>query len=93
MSVAFQDVACPVEDPQDVFGTFANAIRLTSDGAEVLLDFCLYSAADNCARVVSRVRVHRDFLATIQHKIGNARAPQEGEPAVLFIMPPVSGVS
>jgi hypothetical protein len=89
----YKNVECLVDEPSEVFGQFSNAIRLTADGAEVLLDFCLYSTASNRARVVSRVRVHRDFLPTIQSKIGEAVAPLDGDPPVLFIMPPVQGES
>jgi len=91
--VIFKNVNCEVVGPEDPFGTFSNAIRLSADGGEVLIDFCQYSEADNRARVVSRVRVHRDFLATIQHKIGYAVAPQDGDPPVVFVMPPVGGES
>lgn len=65
-----KDVKCRVEGPSDPFGTFANSIRLSLDGAEVLLDFCVFSEETQTARVVCRVRVSADFLRTIHAKIG-----------------------
>ena len=48
------------------FGEFANAFRIIPDvGDDVFLDFCVYSASDNRAKVVSRLRVSRDFLPLV----------------------------
>lgn len=57
-------VNCDVEfNEVERFGAFANAFRIIPDvGDDVFLDFCVYSASDNRAKVVSRLRVSRDFL-------------------------------
>jgi hypothetical protein len=91
--VAFKNIECPISGPvEDPFGEFANAFRLSVDGAEILLDFCVYSEAENTARVVSRVRVSKDFLPVIVQKIGRSfKAPVEGIPTSLFVMPPIAG--
>ena len=81
----------PARDP---YGEFANAFRLSVDGAEILLDFCVYSESENTARVVSRVRVSKDFLPVIVQKIGSSfTAPVEGVPSKLFVMPPIAGAN
>lgn len=86
MSESHKNVSCPVDDPTDLFGVFANAIRLRSDGPDVLVDFCVYSSTENRARVVSRIRVQRSFLPTIQEKIANAVPGLVREEAIL-VMP------
>jgi hypothetical protein len=91
--VAYKNVDCPVDPPSEseVYGTFANAIKLTVDGSEVLIDFCLYSEEAHRAQVVSRVRVSQDFLPIIHQKIGqDLNLPPDGRP-VLFVLPPVEG--
>ena len=86
-----KNVTCPIDNATtDPYGAFANAIRLSADGLEVLLDFCVYSEIENRARVVSRVRVSREFLHIIQNKIGLAISPpKEGEFQDLLVMPPI----
>jgi hypothetical protein len=55
------------------FGVFANAFRVVEEaGPDCFLDFMVYSAAENEATVVARVRVRRDFLEGIRSKIGDA---------------------
>lgn len=54
-------------------GEYANAFRVMADSAdEVVLDFLVYSAATNVAKVVSRVRVQRTFLALIDARLREA---------------------
>jgi len=91
-NMPYKNVDCPVEGPEaDPYGTFSNAIKVSLDGSEVLIDFCVYSEAENRARVVSRVRVSQDFLPIIHQKIGQdlnlSTIP------VLFVMPPVNGTN
>jgi len=86
----FKNVECEVEEPLDPFGSFANALRLTTEGTEVLLDFCVYSHTENKARVVSRVRCARGFLSTLVCKISNALSPPDKKSgSCLFVMPPL----
>jgi hypothetical protein len=53
------------------FGEYANAFRVFADNdGELLLDICVYSARDNKAQCVARVRIPKTFLADIQGRIG-----------------------
>lgn len=83
------NVQCTLEGPPDPFGDFANAFRMTADGSEILLDFCVYSAEENTARVVSRVRVTADFLRTMRQKIDSSFKPNL--PGEVLLMPPIPG--
>lgn len=68
-------VPCPVVFDSDAlrFGEFANAFRVMADSdGETVIDFCLYSANDNIAKVVARVRVARAFLSLLDVRIGEA---------------------
>jgi hypothetical protein len=70
--VARKTVQCEVTLPEgDVrFGTFANAFRVVSDsGGECFLDFCVYSAQEERALVVARVRVHTSFLPSVRERL------------------------
>lgn len=89
--MAYKNVHCDVEDPEDLYGTFANSFRITQDGSEILLDFCVYSERENRARVVSRVRVSAEFLPIIHQKIGSSLKVDLGEGTTLFVMPRVVG--
>jgi hypothetical protein len=62
---------CPVILPADcVAGERANAFRiLPENGSEVVLDFCTYSADDNVATVVCRVRMNRVFLPDVRSRL------------------------
>lgn len=90
--MSHKTVDCPVltEEP---FGTFANAFRMSSDGAEILLDFCVYSEVENQAKVVSRVRISSGFLATIHKKISQAfKKPGESKGG-LIVFPEIAGIN
>lgn len=91
--MAFKNVTdCPIDAPEDPYGAYSNAIRLSSDGNDVLIDFCVYSETENRARVVSRVRVAQAFLPVILQKIEhdlNLSVP--GHVDKLFVMPAVRG--
>jgi len=86
-------VDCPVEPPSgDPYGEFANALRISLDGGQILLDFCVYSESENTARVVSRVRVSKDFIPIIHQKIGASFSlTPDSELSTLFVMPAVLG--
>lgn len=64
----FVNIDCPVDLPEGAgkFGKFANAFRIVPEsGQECFLDFCVYSAQENRAMVVARIRIHRSFLPII----------------------------
>lgn len=68
-------VACDVTFASDALktGEFANAIRIVHDGGDdYFVDFCVYSTQENVAKVVSRIRVSRGFLPSIQHRVHEA---------------------
>lgn len=51
-------------------GDFANAFRvLDAEGPDCLLEFLVYSALENQASVVSRIRVRRDFLPVVRDQL------------------------
>jgi|GEM_PF-4721251 len=62
------------------FGQFANAFRVVEEvGPDCLLDFMIYSAAEDAARVVARIRVRRDFLEPIRQSLGDAILEFDGD--------------
>lgn len=66
-------VNCPVDMTPKVsrLGIFANAFRVVPDsGDECFLDFCVYSAQEGRAELVSRIRVNRSFLSVILSRLG-----------------------
>ena len=84
-------IDCPVDEP-DSFGTYANAFRVVQDGADIVLDFCVYSEQHNKARVVSRIRVTSVFLKVILSRLLEAtggRLPGN----LLYIMPESNSVN
>jgi hypothetical protein len=57
------------------FGTFANAFRVVEEvGPDCYLDFMVYSASEQEATVVARIRVRRDFIPAIRDNLGDALA-------------------
>jgi hypothetical protein len=61
------------------FGEFANAFRVVEEvGPDVFLDFMVYSASEEEATVVSRVRVRRDFLPRIRSTLSEAMTEFKG---------------
>jgi hypothetical protein len=51
-------------------GEYANAFRVMEHTAEeVFLDFCVFSAPESVAKVVSRVRIHRSFLPLMHERL------------------------
>jgi hypothetical protein len=65
-------VDCPVDFQSGVskFGAFANAFRIVPEaGQECFIDFCVFSAQEQRAQVVARIRVHRSFLPIIEERL------------------------
>lgn len=79
-----KNVLCDVKNSDTNFGVYANAFRVLFDGAEVLLDFCIYSESEGIAEVVSRIRVAETFLEVILERIGKLRQVQGEENLYLF---------
>lgn len=88
-----KNIQCPVEvSDGDSFGEYANAIRIIPDsGDDVLLDFCVYSAQDNKARVVSRVRLAASMLQVIRDRITQDLVDATPQSEGVFLMPVLSG--
>ena len=92
-----RNINCPVEMQEDVvYGEYANAFRIMVDGPDAILDFCLYSEETNKARVVSRLRVAKDFVGVIMARLdqdisGATPAPTQPAEGMLFVMPVVDG--
>lgn len=67
-----ESIDCPVTFGPDAskFGVFVNAFRVQPESNhECYLDFCVYSAQENMAEVVVRLRVHISFLAIIRGRL------------------------
>ncbi len=79
-------VEVPVDLPRGLeTGVFANAFRVMPDTGETFfLDFLAYSAGDNRARVVSRVRVHSSFLQAVRDRLSSVMQEQPGEKLLTF---------
>jgi hypothetical protein len=93
MSSALKDFHVTVDDSCKL-GIFANAFRVIEEaGPDCFLDFLLYSAQEQTAQVVSRVRVRRVFLPAIRaimeefadgaDEVDVEMAPELGQFAVL----------
>ena len=88
-----KNVSCPV-DTQGDFGAYANSFRIMQDGSDIMLDFCLYSEAENAAKVVSRVRVSPSFLGVILTRLQEAWSlPDRPDQGRLYIMPEIKGLN
>jgi hypothetical protein len=73
--VGKKTIECEVSLPEGDarFGKFANAFRVVRDtGGECFLDFCVYSAQENRAMVISRLRIHTSFLPSIRERVSAA---------------------
>ena len=92
MSIAHKKlsgVMCPVDLGKVApFGEYSNAFRvfLDNDG-EVLLDFCVYSARENKALCLARIRVPSNFLVDIHERIGRSleKKQEATNPAPVFL--------
>jgi hypothetical protein len=66
-------------EPEIKFGEFANAFRVVEEiGEDCFLDFMVYSAQEEEAVVVARVRIRRDFLSAICERLGEAMTKFDG---------------
>jgi hypothetical protein len=72
--MAIQDKTAKVTvDASLRFGAFANAFRVVEEiGPDVFLDFLVYSASEQEAVIVARIRVRRDFLPQIRNTLTEA---------------------
>lgn len=66
-----QRVECPVMISLELtVGVFANAFRIVHDsGCDWFLDFLTFSASENTAQVVSRVRVTEPFMDSVRMRL------------------------
>lgn len=64
-------VECPVMiSPELTVGVFANAFRIVHDsGSDWFLDFLTFSASENTAQVVSRVRIVEPFMDSVRRRL------------------------
>ena len=83
-------VDCPITSTEDPFGEYANAFRVLNDGGDLLLDFCLYSAQANTAKLISRIRVKPQFLHAIHERLESS-LEKVPETATIYVMPEVGG--
>lgn len=77
-------VQCDTEFPDHVskIGEFANAFRIVKDtGEEFFLDFLVYSASENKAKMVTRVRVPKVLLPAVMQRLGSVMRDILGEPS------------
>ena len=81
----YKNVKCPITPPDEPYGSFANAFSISGDGAEVLLDFCLFSEAEDKAKVLARVRVSKEFLGVIHQRLGDILKDQKPTQTLLVL--------
>ena len=63
-----QDVDCTIQG-ENCFGEYVNAFRILHDGIDILLDFCVYSEDLGTAKLVSRLRVTKEFLNILLNRV------------------------
>lgn len=74
------EVEVPVEQAT---GTYANAFRVVEEaGPDCFLDFLVYSANEQRAKVVSRVRIRRAFLESLRDTLAEAYVEFQDEPSL-----------
>ena len=64
-----KDIDCDLLDSEGVLGEYANSFRVIRDGADILLDFCLYSETNKVAKLISRIRVNAEFLEIMYERL------------------------
>lgn len=71
-----------VELPLDLAtGTYSNAFRVVEEaGPDCFLDFLVYSANEQRAKVVSRVRVRRAFIEAVRETLEDAQVDFQVKP-------------
>ena len=69
--LADERIECPVHVPiEKEEGDFVNAFRVVSTGEEDwYLDFVEYSSETGAGKVVSRLRVHEEFLSAMKDRL------------------------
>lgn len=74
-----EEIGCEIEiSEEQSFGVFANSFRIVPDTQyECYLDFLVYSATNNRAKVLSRIRVRNDFLVTIKDRLNSLLTPKD----------------
>jgi hypothetical protein len=80
---------CPVDFQKGVskFGVFANAFRIVPDaGQECFLDFCIYSAQEEKAEVIARIRIHLSFLPILEGRVHSAFEDLSDKPDSTFVV-------
>jgi len=87
-----KNVECGVDSGTNLYGEYANAFRIMVDGPDAILDFCVYSEQDNSAVVVSRIRVHPNFLPVVLERLQQSLTlhdtPNVGR---IYLMPELEG--
>lgn len=88
-------VECEIIVPEGTqIGEYANAFRVLPEvNGDCILDFLNYSTNAGQARVVSRVRVRRDFIESVQERLREffvefpeaPTSPQDDEPVSLVV--------
>ena len=81
------NIDCPVGFNPGVnkFGAFANAFRIMQEsGEECFLDFCVYSAQENSAQVVARLRIHQSFIPIIHSRLGEILPDVSKKPGLVM---------
>ena len=68
-------------------GTYANAFRIVDDsGVDCFLDFLVYSAEEEKAYLVSRIRVRQQFLSSIRDRLNRVLTEVGQEDPLLWIL-------
>jgi len=73
---------CEIVVPDDLaFPEYANAFRILPEtGDDCILEFLVFSAQDNRAKAVARIRVRADFLRSVQHRLSEVlKPPDQGQ--------------
>jgi hypothetical protein len=86
-------VDCKVTSNDDPFGEYANAFRILGDGSDVLLDFCVYSAQNGTAKLISRIRINLELAAAIKDRLEESFNPVTSPTGggTIYIMPEIGG--
>ncbi len=79
-----EDELTIIVDDAHKLGVFANAFRIVEEaGPDCFLDFMAYSAQEQRAEVVSRVRVRRAFLDSVRDLLGQFQTDLTEDPSCI----------
>jgi len=83
VKMSTQRISCEIKvPPAELLGHYANAFRILPDtGQEFLLDFLVYSKAENSASVVVRVRMQGAVLEVIREQLQGLKEVQAANKA------------